>query len=57
MIVGFGYIDKTGYLDRLYVHLDYQRKEIATAICNRLESAVSENIVAHVSITARPFFE
>lgn len=35
MIVGFGDIDETGYLDRLFVH--YQRQGIATAICNELE--------------------
>lgn len=57
IIVGFGDIDKTGYLDRLFVHSGYQRKGIATAICNQLESAVHENIVTHASITARPFFE
>lgn len=38
IIVGFGDIDKSGYLGRLFVHLEYQRKGIATAICNRLES-------------------
>ena len=26
VIVGFGDIDSTGYLDRLFVHADYQRK-------------------------------
>lgn len=26
IIVGFGDIDKTGYLDRLFVHASYQRK-------------------------------
>lgn len=57
IITGFGDIEKTGYLDRLYVHAGYQRKGIATAICNRLEAAVQENIVTHASITARPFFE
>ena len=57
VIVGFGDIDRTGYLDRLYVHSGYQGKGIATAICNRLESAVQENIVTHASITAKPFFE
>ncbi len=57
VITGFGDIDKTGYLDRLYVHSDYQGKGVATALCNQLESAVQQNIVAHVSITARPFFE
>lgn len=57
VIVAFGDIDKTGYLDRLYVHSDYQGKGIATAICNQLEAAVQGNIVTHASITARPFFE
>lgn len=56
-ILGFGDIDKTGYLDRLYVHKDYQRKGIATAICNQLEQAVQGSIITHASITARPFFE
>lgn len=57
IIVGFGDIDKTGYLDRLYVHADYQNKGIATAICNQLEQAISGNIITHASITAKPFFE
>lgn len=57
IIVGFGDIAETGCLDRLYVHSEYQRKGIATAICNQLEAAVQENIVTHASITARPFFE
>jgi len=57
MIAGFGNIDKTGYLDRLYVHADYQGKGIATAICNQLEQAVQGSIYTHASITARPFFE
>lgn len=34
-IVGFGDIDDTGYLDRLFVHAKYQRKGIATAICEQ----------------------
>lgn len=57
IIVGFGDIDKTGYLDRLYVHKNYQGKGIATAICDKLESKVKENIITHASITAKPFFE
>lgn len=56
IIVGFGDIDRTGYLDRLYVHADYQRKGIATDICNVLEREVHERIITHASITARPFF-
>lgn len=46
-----------GYLDRLFVHADYQKKGIATAICNRLEQAVQGKITTHASITAKPFFE
>lgn len=57
VIVGFGDIDETGYLDRLYVHVDYQGRGIATAICDRLESEISGTITTHASITARPFFE
>ena len=57
IIVGFGDIDKTGYLDRLFVHADYQGKGIATAICDQLEQAIMGNITTHASITAKPFFE
>lgn len=57
MIAGFGDIDKTGYLDRLYVHADCQRNGIATAICDQLEQAVEADITTHASVTARPFFE
>lgn len=57
-IIGFGDIDETGYLDRLYVHKDYQRQGVASALCDQLEQAfVVEKIVTHASITARPFFE
>ncbi len=56
-IVGFGDIDKTACLDRLYVHARHQREGIASAICDRLEEAVQGNISVHASITARPFFE
>lgn len=57
IIVGFGDIDKTGYLDRLYVHKDYQRQGIAAALCGRLEQRfVVEQITTHASITAKPFF-
>lgn len=56
-IVGFGDIDKAGYLDRLYVHRDFQNQGIATAICHELEQALDvERITVHASITAKPFF-
>lgn len=56
-IAGFGDIDETGYLDRLYVHKDHQREGIAAALCSRLEAHVQGNILTHASITARPFFQ
>ena len=57
VIVGFGDIDQTGYLDRLFVHADYQRRGIASAICGQLEQFADGTITTHASITARPFFE
>lgn len=56
-IVGFGDIDETGYLDRLYVHKDYQRQGIAAVLCDQLEQAVSGKITTHASVTAKGFFE
>ena len=57
-IAGFGDIDETGYLDRLYVHKDYIRRGAGGALLKELENAfpVTE-ITAHASITAKPFFE
>ena len=57
-IVGFGDMDETGYLDRLYVAADWQKCGIATAICDALEAAVpSACYTTHASKTARTFFE
>lgn len=56
-VVGFGDMDESGYLDRLYVHKDHQNRGIATAICDVLEGSVEEKtITTHASITAKPFF-
>lgn len=57
IIVGFGDIDKTGYLDGLFIHKNYQKRGIATAICNKLEQNVRNIIIVHASITAKSFFE
>lgn len=57
VITGFGDIDRTGYLDRLYVHRDYQRIGVASVICDNLEQTFPGKIVTHASITAKPFFE
>lgn len=57
IITGFGDIDRTGCLDRLYVHKDYQNQGIATAICDKLEHAFGvSKITTYASITAKPFF-
>lgn len=61
IIVGFGDMDNNGYLDRLYVHKDYQGKGIATAITTELERQAEMHGVSifstHASITAKPFFK
>lgn len=57
IIVGFADMDKTGYLDRLFVHKDFQRQGIATVLCEHLEQRVDgKKITTHASITAKPFF-
>lgn len=60
-IVGFSDLTHSGHLDRLYVHKDYQRQGIATALVDMLESAAKElnllEIKTEASITAKPFFE
>lgn len=56
-VIGFGDMDETGYLDRLYVHKGHQGRGIATALCSRLEQAVgAQRFTTHASITAKPFF-
>lgn len=54
--VGFGSIDKTGYLDLLYVHKSFQRQGIATALCDELELGFSV-VTTHASVTAKPFLK
>lgn len=57
-VVGFGDITPDGYLDRLYVHRDFQGRGIGSALCGALERAAeADTVVTHASITARPFFE
>ncbi|WP_409250853.1 GNAT family N-acetyltransferase [Bacillus sp. SCS-153A] len=60
-IVGFGDIDPSGLLDRLYVHKEYQGKGTASALLDKIEEAARNNnvneIVTFARTTARPFFE
>lgn len=60
-IVGFGDIEKNGYLNRLFIHKDYQHRGIASSIVKELEK-YAENIcictiITEASVTAKPFFE
>lgn len=58
VIAGFADMAENGYLDRLYVHRDFQRRGIAAALCDRLEEGCAAPLLTtHASITARPFFE
>ena len=61
LICGFADLAHGGYLDRLYVHSDFQHMGIASQLCSQLEKrARSQNVkelTVHASITARPFFE
>ena len=58
-VVGFADMDvPRAYLDRLYVHRDYQRCGIGAALCEALESACPTGVMisVHASLTAEPFF-
>ena len=57
-LVGFGDMTLDGYLDRLYVHADFQKRGIGATLVNELERLVpTERYTTFASITARRFFE
>lgn len=60
-MIGFGDMDHFGRLDKLYVHMNYQRMGIANKILDELEDYAQrlnlEKITTESSITALPFFE
>lgn len=60
-IVGFADMDNTGYLDRLFVHKDFQHSGIAYALITELEKRARcdglSRFETYASITAKPFFE
>ena len=60
IIIGYGNVDDTGYIDHLYTHRDYQHIGVATAICDELERRAhdigAKRITVHASVTALPFF-
>ena len=60
-LVGFGDMDGSGYLDRLYVHKGFQGRGVASALAFALEGYArglgAGEVTVHASRTARPFFE
>ncbi|MDR3186779.1 MAG: GNAT family N-acetyltransferase [Christensenellaceae bacterium] len=57
-LLGFGDINKAGYLSLLYVHINEIVKGIGMAICNESEKrSGAKEIKTYASITAVPFFE
>ena len=60
-IIGFSSITPQGYLHSMFVHKDFQGKNIATVLLEDIERyAVAEGMIritSEVSLTARPFFE
>lgn len=60
-LAGFGDIDGSGYLDRLYVAAGLQGRGTGRLICSALEAyaadAGADRITVHASVTAKGFFE
>ncbi|WP_242627375.1 GNAT family N-acetyltransferase [Olivibacter jilunii] len=60
-IIGFCTLDKTGYIDLLYVQKDFQRIGVASKLYIEIEKeAISKGhteLISNVSLTARCFFE
>lgn len=57
-IVGFADMTEDGYFDRLYVHKNFQRRGVATALADELErGCAAPAFTVYASITARAFFE
>jgi putative acetyltransferase len=60
-IVGFGNVNGFGEIDLLYVHKNFQRRGIASALLTKLEAEAKSyglvELTTEASITARPFFE
>jgi len=60
-ILGFGSINRDGYLDTIFVHKDHQHEGVGTALLDKLLAYASEQgrseVFTEASLTARPFLE
>jgi putative acetyltransferase len=60
-LLGFCELEADGHLDMMFVHPDWQRRGIATALLEYAERAARQRelvrLFTEASLTARPFFE
>jgi putative acetyltransferase len=60
-IAGFARLEANGHLDLLYVHPEFERRGVASRLCEHLEEWALHNtsgrIFTEASITARPLLE
>jgi putative acetyltransferase len=60
-IAGFARLEANGHLDLLYVHPEFERRGVASKLCEYLEEWALRNRIGRLfteaSITARQFFE
>ncbi len=61
IIVGFGDMSRTGYIDHIYTHKDYQARGVALALLKKLEADARalgiHELTTEASITAKPLAE
>ncbi len=59
--IGFAELEPDGHIDRVYVSADHQRRGVARALLEALETEARRQglgrLFVEASITARPFFE
>lgn len=60
-VVGFSDVSRKGYIDMVYVAPEHTRRGIASSLMQHIETLARREqqplVTAHVSLTARPFFE
>lgn len=60
MIVGYGDLQPSGYIDHFYVHGDHARTGVGRRLMNHIQGRARERgltrLFADVSLTAEPFF-